>query len=101
MPTYETLPRFERDWKSLEVDQQKRFRDKVKNEFVPDLESGNGFRRGLRVKGVQGAEGVFEMTWAPDGRATWQYGLEITKGQPHIIWRRIGTHGIFNPPPGP
>jgi hypothetical protein len=37
--------------------------------FVRDLPSG-AFRKGLRVKGIQGAEGIFEMTWADDGRAT-------------------------------
>lgn len=26
------------------------------------------FPAGLRVKGVRGARGVFETTWAPDGR---------------------------------
>ena len=53
------------------------------------------FRRGLRVKAVQGAPGVFEMSWAPDGRATYQHGDERRPGEPHIIWRRIGTHDIF------
>ena len=31
----------------------------------------------LRVKGVQGAEGVFEMTWADDGRATFEHGSAV------------------------
>jgi len=35
---------------------------------------------------------------APDGRATWQFGEEVVDGQPHIIWRRIGTHDIFTRP---
>jgi len=26
---------------------------------------------------------------------------ERAAGQPHVIWRRIGTHAIFTPPPGP
>lgn len=43
--------------------------------------------------------GVNEMTWAPDSRATWQYGKEIRPGEPHIIWRRVGTHAIFTPGP--
>jgi len=52
----------------------------------------------IRVKGVKGASGVFEMSWASDGRATFQYGSELIKGQTHIIWRRIGTHDIFKRP---
>jgi hypothetical protein len=38
------------------------------------------------------------MTFAPSGRASWQYGLEIRPGEPHVIWRRIGTHEIFRNP---
>ena len=38
------------------------------------------------------------MTWAPNGRATFEYGNEMRSGEPHIIWRRIGTHGIFRKP---
>src|SRR4051812_15750132 len=34
------------------------------------------------------------MTWAYDGRATFEYGDEVHGGQPHIIWRRVGTHAI-------
>jgi hypothetical protein len=37
--------------------------------FVADLERGQRFRRGLRVKGVQGSPGLYEMTGAGDGRA--------------------------------
>ena len=60
------------------------------NEFAPDVEKGP-FRPGLRVRGVQGAPGAFEMTWAPDGRATGLYGAEQVSGKPHVIWRRVGT----------
>jgi hypothetical protein len=44
-------------------------------------------RRGLRVKRVQATSGVFEMTWAPDGRATWQYGTPVRPGLRHIRLR--------------
>jgi hypothetical protein len=37
--------------------------------IVADLKRGQGFRAGLRIKGVQGHTRVFEMTWADDGRA--------------------------------
>ncbi len=35
------------------------------------------------------------MTWAPDGRATFEYGDEVQSGEPHVTWRRIGTHSVF------
>lgn len=58
-----------------------------------DLVTGR-FRTGRRVKGVQGRPGVFEMTWAPDGRAPFRYGDSVFRGEPHIIWLRVGTHDI-------
>ena len=66
--------------------------------FVEDLRSGRPFRKGLRVKGIQGASGIFEMTWADDGRATFEYGDEVVKGEAHIVWRRVGTHSVFTRP---
>ena len=98
MPTFATTPRFQRDYQRLTAAQRERFRKIVIAEFAPDAEAGR-FRPGLRVKGVQGAPGVYEMTWAPDGRATWQYGEEQRPGVPHVIWRRVGTPAIFDPGP--
>jgi hypothetical protein len=102
MPTFETLPRFEKDWKKLTSQQQALFRKVVLEAFVPDLMAQDRpFRPGLRVKEVAAHPGVFEMTWDNDGRATFTYGPERAAGQPHVIWRRIGTHAIFTPPLGP
>jgi len=102
MPTFQTLPRFERDWKNLPSQQRALFRKVVLEAFVPDLTAPDRpFRPGLRVKGVAAHAGVFEMTWDHDGRATFSYGEERVPGQPHVIWRRIGTHAIFTTPPGP
>ncbi len=66
--------------------------------FVEDLEAGRSFRPVLRVKAVQGTGNIMEMTFAPDGRATWQFGAEVKYGQAHVIWRRVGTHEIFRSP---
>ena len=38
------------------------------------------------------------MTWAADGRATFRYGEPRRPGEPHVIWRRVGTHDIFDNP---
>ena len=67
-------------------------------EMLEDLRSRVGFRVSLRVKSVQGHPGVFEMTWANDGRATFSYGSEQRPGEAHIIWRRIGGHDILKNP---
>ncbi|MBW3557895.1 MAG: hypothetical protein KY454_13260 [Actinobacteria bacterium] len=97
MPTFVWLARFGEDFKSLTPAQQAAFLVAVE-QFVEDLSKGGQFRKGLRVKGVRGAPGIFEMTWAVDGRATFQYGAFVTPGEPHVIWRRIGTHQIFKQP---
>ncbi len=97
MPTYEPLPGFLRDLKGLTTGQRAMFQAAVLA-FVEDLRGGRGFRSSLRVKKMKGHERIWEMTWAPDGRATWQYGQEQVPGEMHIIWRRIGTHEIFNRP---
>ena len=67
-------------------------------QFVEDLRRGEGFRKGLRVKGVKGASGIFEMIWADDGRATFEYGDPVSEGETHIIWRRVRAHKILNQP---
>lgn len=97
MPTYQRLPRFDADWEKLPEDRRERFRRAVR-QLIEDLDAGRPFRPGLRVKRVQRTRNVFEMTFAPDGRATWHYGTEIRPGEPHIVWRRIGTHDVLASP---
>jgi hypothetical protein len=47
---------------------------------------------------VRSVAGVYELTWGPDGRATFSYGRSVVEGEPHIIWRRIGAHEILRNP---
>jgi hypothetical protein len=97
LATFAWLARFRSDFLSLTPAQQAAFLAAVR-QFVEDLEAGGAFHAGLRVKGVKGAAGIFEMTWADDGRATFQYGDAVKPGEPHVIWRRVGTHAIFKRP---
>jgi hypothetical protein len=97
VPTFEWQALFDREWRSLTAEQQRAFRDAVAT-FAEDLREGTGFRKGLRVKKMQGREDVWEMTWAPDSRATFHFGTPVTEGEAHIVWRRIGTHKIFTRP---
>ena len=96
MPTFSQTDRFRRDFANLTTDQKAAFRAAAAK-FVADLESGI-FRPGPRVKGVQGAAGVFEMTWTDDGRATFEYGSAVRAGETHIVWRRVGAPDIFAHP---
>lgn len=94
MPTYGKTDRFKKDHAALSSEDKKRFKVAVAK-FVADLKAERPFRKGLRVKGVQGADGIFELTWADNGRATFEYGEEQIEGEPHVIWRRVGTHDVF------
>ena len=100
MPTHEEADQFLRDWARLSPDEQRQFREAVKKfcQDLRDLPRGQ-FRGGLRVKPMQDADGIFEMTWEiKNGRATFEYGEELTERDPHVIWRRIGGHAIFGGP---
>ncbi len=74
MPTYEQTATFLSDFDRLSRSQQERFLAAVYL-FIADLVAMDAglidrFRPGLRVKKVRGVPGLFEMTWAPNGRAT-------------------------------
>jgi hypothetical protein len=97
VPTFFRSSPFLQDWHTLSQVQKERFKSAVR-EMVEDLRAKRGFRASLRVKRVRRVRDVFEMTWAPDGRATFEYGPEQRPGEAHIIWRRIGGHDLFNNP---
>ena len=102
MPTHAETNFFRRDFKKLTGPQRARFAAALRA-FIEDLlemESGrrSEFRPGLGVRRVAGTRNVFEMRWAPDGRATFHWGDEQIPGLRHIYWRRCGTHDIFKNP---
>ena len=96
LPIYDRTRRFDRDYERLSKQHRAEFKVALQK-FLQDL-PGRRFRAGLRVKGIQAAGGVFEMSWSGDGRATFQYGDQVEEGQPHVIWRRIGGHGVLGDP---
>jgi hypothetical protein len=98
VPTYE-LPRSAlAEYEKLSRQQRRAFRRALR-EFVAALRhKPPEFPPRLRVKRVQGHSGVWEFSFAPDGRATFEYGAEQVPGEPHVIWRRIGSHDILREP---
>ncbi len=96
MPTYERNARFRREYRALTPEQQRAVLQMLRL-FLAGLAAGR-FSSRLRVKRVESHPGVWEVTWAPDGRATFEYGPEVRPGEPHIIWRRVGAHDIFREP---
>ncbi len=98
MPTFDITEAFKGDLKRLTPQQKQAFKA-AKDEIVAALKAKRSFPKRLRIKDVQDAPGVWEMTWQwPDGRATFQYGSPVLPGEVHIIWRRVGTHAIFAKP---
>ncbi|WP_261574305.1 hypothetical protein [Frankia gtarii] len=95
MPTFDPVAAFWADWRRLRPEQKAAFL-RARDLFVQSLAEGI-FHPSLRVKRYRSLPGVYEMTWAPDGRALWAYGQPVP-GQPgpHIVWLHVGTHKIFD-----
>ncbi|MCY3850803.1 MAG: hypothetical protein OXF75_08390 [Acidimicrobiaceae bacterium] len=99
MPTHSETQAFLRDQRRLTPQQADRFRARL-GDFIDDLremEEGQRpwFRSGLRVKKLSGSPDAYEMSWAPDGRATFAIGDPIVDDKLHIEWLRIGGHEIL------
>ncbi|HEY7778733.1 MAG TPA: hypothetical protein VIC85_00850 [Ktedonobacterales bacterium] len=97
MPTHDAMPLILREWAKLTPQRKKLFLAAV-DEMVDDLRAHGPLRPSPRVKRVSGHPGVMEMTWAPDGRATFHFGQEEHPGDQHITWRRIVGHEILRNP---
>ncbi len=101
---YERTPRFDADVRRLSDNERTLFRRVAVEQFAPAAEQHAAepaapWPKGLRVKRLQGAPGVWEMTWSfagPDGRATFEW-VEIDD-EPAIRWRRVGGHAVFSEP---
>lgn len=99
---YDRTDSFKRDYKRLSPEEQEDFKRTVVEVFNPACDgraSGEPWPSQLRVKGVQGAPGVWEMTWSfsdPGGRATFEW-IKV-EDEPAIRWRRVGSHAIFGDP---
>lgn len=101
---YERTERFKRDCRRLSEGEREEFRRVVLEDFAPALERrvhepGHSWPASLRVKDVEGAPGIWEMTWSftdPDGRATFEW-IDID-GEGGVRWRRVGSHAIFGNP---
>ena len=101
--TFEVPDSFRADYRRLSESERGLFKQ-VLPDFVAACDryatdSTAGWPGALRVRNVEGAPGVLEMTWSfagPDGRATFEW-VEID-GSLAVRWRRIGGHAIFRKP---
>ena len=100
---YDRSDDFKADYKRLSDEEQELFKKAVRR--LNDAYEHRGdqplpqWPKALRVKDVEGAARIFELTWSfsgPDGRATFEF--VTIDGEPAIRWRRIGGHRIFDHP---
>ena len=105
MPTWEAGARFLSEYGHLTPHEQEIFA-RTRDECVRilrgwELTGSHGvphFPNRLGVKPMASERGIFEFAWAPDGRCTWQYGAARRAGMCHVVWRRIGSHRIYDDP---
>ena len=96
MPTFSRTPRFMHELKKLTSQQRQRFESRAITEFVVTSRPAGsvpvcgstraGHRRGLGDD------------LGPGRAATFEYGPELRPGEPHVTWRRVRPHDIFNRP---
>ena len=100
---YVVLDSFKADYKRLSPGERAQFK-KALPDFVAAcdryaLEPSVAWPASLRVKDVERAPGIWEMTWSfsgPDGRATFEW-VQFDD-QLAVRWRRIGGHEILKNP---
>jgi len=101
---FETTPAFDKDYRRLKREHAATFKAIVKEKFAPACDAyandpNTPWPAALRVKSVQSAPGILEMTWSfasPDGRATFE--LVTVDGELRCRWRRVGDHDVFKSP---
>lgn len=101
---FETTPAFDKDVRRLKREHRQQFLDVLKAKFIPACDAyaaypSTPWPQSLRVKSVQGAPGILEMTWSfasPHGGATFE--LVTVDGDLRLRWRRFGDHDVFRRP---
>lgn len=82
LKSFRRSKRFERNFKKLPQE----IRDVFYNQLKKFRNSHPNLHPSLRVKGVQGKKGIYEMTVTMDIRATFEY------TEDGILFRNIGDH---------
>ncbi|MEQ6902566.1 hypothetical protein [Nocardioides sp. YIM 152588] len=101
---FETTSAFDSDIRRLKREQLATFKQVVRERLAPACNAyaadpATPWPAALRVKSVQGADGVLEMTWSfasSDGPATFE--LVTIDGELRCRWRRVGDHDVFTRP---
>nr|MDT0667593.1 hypothetical protein [Micromonospora sp. DSM 115978] len=98
-PTFDVTAQFEAEYGRLTPAERAAFRAALRL-FIEGIRDGGYFHPRLRVKSYTSINGVFEMSWAKNGRALWRYGdpLPATPHERHVQWLAVGSHSIYKRP---
>jgi hypothetical protein len=98
VPTFDRLALFKREYRKLTPEQKARFRIAVAKLVVALSQAPPSLPGDPLVHPLAGHRGVYELRFAPDGRATFTFGAPVRRSEPHVIWRRIGGHDVLDRP---
>jgi hypothetical protein len=101
---YRSLDSFRADFSRLPKEHRAIFLNVLRTYFLPAIAAGSltgttPWPARLRVHRLSNSE-IYSLTWnftSPDGRATFHLD-KTTHGEPMLVWRRIGDHGIYRNP---
>lgn len=101
---YRMLDSFRRDFARLPLLHRQLFLTTLREHFLPAIRAGSvtgipPWPTRLRVHRLSKSD-VYTITWSfssPDGRATFHLDKN-QDGEPLVVWRRIGDHGIYRTP---
>ena len=98
-PTFDRLAQFKRDYAKLTPSQRERFRAAVKKFVAPFSTTPPGDFGEPLVRELTEHPGYYELRFAADTSAIYTFGQAIRRGQPHVVWCRIGTDAALDQPP--
>ncbi|HET7049475.1 MAG TPA: hypothetical protein VFI54_14525 [Solirubrobacteraceae bacterium] len=98
-PTFDRLAQFKRDYAKLTPPQRDLFRAAVKKFVAPFSTTPPGEFGQPHIRELKEHPGYYELRFATDTRAIYTFGEAIRRGQPHVVWCRIGSDGVLDQPP--
>jgi hypothetical protein len=98
-PTFDRLAQFKRDYAKLTPPERQLFRAAVKKFVAPFSTTPPGDFGEPLVRELTEHPGYYELRFAADIRAIYTFGQAIRRGQPHVVWCRIGSNDELDQPP--
>jgi len=98
-PTFDRLAQFKRDYAKLTRPQRESFRVAVKKFVAPFSTTPPGDFGEPLVRELTEHPGYYELRFAADTRAIYTFGQAIRRGQPHVVWCRVGSNDALDQHP--